>query len=99
METYNLVQFFEDGQYEYVRRNVSAEEAVHASKHYTNSVAAKLGFVTRVIITDSGDSCVFEWKYGVGVTFPTREDIKESRKDEGERSAALENAKGLGNLQ
>ena len=75
METYNVVQFFDNGQYEYVRRNVSAEEAVKASKHYTTSVAARFGFVTRVIITDSGDSCVFEWKCGVGVTFPTKEDI------------------------
>jgi hypothetical protein len=75
LETYNVVQFFEDDTYEYVRRNVSAEDAVKASKHYADSVAAKLGFVTRVIITDGGDSCVFEWKFGVGVTFPNIEDL------------------------
>ena len=80
METYNVVQFFEDGQYEYVRRNVSAEEAVKVSKHFTTSIAAEYGFVTRVIITDGDDYCVFEWKHGVGVTFPTKQDIEDSRR-------------------
>jgi len=77
LEPFNVVQFFEDDTYEYVRRNVSAEDAVKASKHYTDSVAAKVGIVTRVIITDDGDNCCFEWKFGVGVTFPTKEDIED----------------------
>ncbi|MEY9181825.1 hypothetical protein [Bradyrhizobium sp. CB1015] len=32
-------------------------------------VAAKLGVVTRVIITDGGDFINFEWKFGEGVTY------------------------------
>lgn len=70
---FSVCQFFDDGTYEYVRRYVEAEEAVKASKHYTESVAAKAGIVKRVIITDGGDCCCFEWQYGKGVTFPPRD--------------------------
>jgi hypothetical protein len=79
LETYNVVQFFENDTYEYVRRNVNAEDAVKASKHFTTSVGAQFGFVKRVIITDNDDYCVFEWKFGEAVTFPTKEDIEASR--------------------
>lgn len=67
---YSVVQFFENGHYEYVRRGVSALAAVEAARHYTSSVAARLGVVVRVIITDSGDQTNFEWKHGEGITFP-----------------------------
>jgi hypothetical protein len=70
---YSVVQFFEDGTYEYVRQFVSAEEAVNAAKHYCTSVGVKMGLVKRVIITDGGDCCCFEWKYGEGITFPPKE--------------------------
>jgi hypothetical protein len=43
-----VCQFFEDDSYEYVRRFVSAEEAVKAADHYCHSVAAKTGIVRRV---------------------------------------------------
>ena len=67
---FSVCQFFPDGSYEYVRRNVSAEEAVTAVKHYTTSVGARIGITKRVIITD-GDDCVnFEWEFGKGITFP-----------------------------
>lgn len=67
---FSVCQFFEDDTFEYVRRFVDAEEAVDAAKHYTSNVAAKLGIVRRVIITDGGDCTNFEWKFGVGVTYP-----------------------------
>ena len=69
-ELFNVVQFFPDGQYEYVRRNVSVDEALKAAEHYTQNVSAVAGLTSRVIITDSGDAIVFEWLYGQGVTFP-----------------------------
>jgi hypothetical protein len=69
---FSVCQFFEDGTSEYVRRLVSAEEAVQAAKHYTESVGARLGMTRRVIITDGGDCTAFEWKFGEGVTFPPR---------------------------
>lgn len=67
---FSVAQFFTDGTYEYVRRFVTAEEAVEATKHYTDSVAVVLGLVERVIITDALDCTVFEWKKGLGITFP-----------------------------
>ena len=66
---FSVCQFFEDGSYEYVRRHVDAKEAVEAAHHYCNSVAAKLGITTRVIITYGGDCVNFEWQFGKGVTF------------------------------
>lgn len=69
---FSVCQFFEDGSYEYVRRFVSAEEAVNAAKHYTSSVGARMGLTKRVIITDGGDCCNFEWKFGEGITYPPR---------------------------
>ena len=41
-----------------------------AAKHYTTCVTAKIGITARVIITDQGDSIVFEWIFGKGVVFP-----------------------------
>jgi hypothetical protein len=68
-ELFNVVQFFDDDSSEYVRRAVGAEEAVVATRHYTNSVGARLGMVRRVIITDMLDQTVFEWIYGKGIVF------------------------------
>ena len=45
-ETFSVCQFFDNGSYEYVRRYVSAEEAVKAARHYTHNVAARLGFTS-----------------------------------------------------
>jgi hypothetical protein len=69
-EEFSVAQFFADGSYEYVRRGVNALEAVRAARHYTHNVAAKLGIVDRVIITDGGDDTVFEWIKDRGITFP-----------------------------
>lgn len=66
---YSVCQFFPDESYEYVRRWVSAEEAVKAAHHYTHSIGAQLGTTTRVIITDGGDCVNFEWKFGEGIVF------------------------------
>jgi hypothetical protein len=67
---FSVCQFFEDGSYEYTNRWIDAETAVQRAKVLTTTVGAKLGTTRRVIITDGGDCCVFEWQYGKGVTFP-----------------------------
>lgn len=69
-ELFSVCQFFPNDSYEYVRRHVDAEEAVKAAHHYCSSVGARMGTTVRVIITDAGDCCVFEWKFGEGVVFP-----------------------------
>ncbi len=72
-ELFNVVQFFPDETYEYVRTNVPAEEAVNAFKHYCTSVGARIGTTHRVIITDQGDCINAEWIHGQGVVFPKKE--------------------------
>lgn len=75
METFSVVQFFEDGSYEYVRQFVDVREAAKAFAHYTTSVGASIGTTVRVIITDGGDSICFEWVYGKGLVFPEKEPL------------------------
>jgi hypothetical protein len=77
---FSVVQYFEDGSYEYVRRYVSAENAMNAVQHYTNNVAVMLGITNRVIVTDGGDSICFEWIRGKGVVFPAKEEITENER-------------------
>ena len=67
---FSVCQFFSSGTHEYVRRFVSAEEAGEAFKHYCTSVAARMGMIARVIITDGGDCINAEWQYGKGLTYP-----------------------------
>ncbi len=67
---FSVCQFFEDDTHEYVRRYVSAEEAMTAFGRYTRNPASKMGIVRRVIITDGGDCTNAEWKFGEGYTFP-----------------------------
>lgn len=72
---FSVCQFFPDESYEYVRRFVSAKEAVEAFGHYITSVGAKLGTTVRVIITDGGDCINMEWQFGKGITFPPKEEL------------------------
>lgn len=66
---FSVCQFFEDGSYEYVRRNVGPEEAVKAAHHYCYSVAARCGITRKVTIVDGGNFINFQWEYGKGITF------------------------------
>lgn len=70
---FSVCQFFPDESYEYVRRWVTAEEAMAAFTHYTNSIGAKLGTTVRVIITDGGDCTNAEWVHGKGIVFPPKD--------------------------
>ena len=67
---FSVVQFFDDGTHEYVRRWVDIPTAIQAVKDSTRSLGAKVGTTVRVIVTDGGDCTCFEWTYGVGITFP-----------------------------
>lgn len=76
---FSVCQFFRDDSYEYVRRFVSADEAVKAFMHYASSVGAKLGTTKRVIITDGDDFTNMEWKYGEGITYPDEFTLKNTQ--------------------
>jgi hypothetical protein len=67
---FSVVRFFATGEHEYVRRRVSAREAVEAARDYSSSVAAQFGVVTKVVITDGGDHTNFMWEYGRGIVYP-----------------------------
>ena len=67
---FSVYQWFPDGQYELARQFVSGEEAVKTAISLSTSVGAKLGTTVRVIITDGGDCCTWEWKRGEGIVFP-----------------------------
>jgi hypothetical protein len=67
---FSVAQFFDDETYEYVRRWVTAGEAMYAARDYSRSVAARSGLIAKIIITDGGDYTVFQWERGKGITFP-----------------------------
>jgi hypothetical protein len=68
------------GQHEEVRF-VEAERAVAASRRLAHGPASALGIVERVIITDGGDCCCFEWRRGEGVVFPPAEEKSDAAAD------------------
>jgi hypothetical protein len=76
---FSVCQFFADGSYEYYKRSIEAREAVKAAHFLSHNVAARYGQTCRVIITDGGDHCVFEWQRGMGVTWPTPEQLAAHR--------------------
>jgi hypothetical protein len=67
---YSVCLWFMDGQYDYDVRFVSMERAVERANQIAHSIGGKLGTTTRIIVTDGGDSIVWEWQYGQGITFP-----------------------------
>jgi len=67
---FSVYQFFPDESYSQEARFVAANEAAAIAKQLMRSVGAKLGTTVRVIITDGGDCCVFEWIHGKGIVFP-----------------------------
>jgi hypothetical protein len=67
---FSVCQFFPDGSYEYVRRFVSAKEAIAVAQAFTSNPRAKAGLIQRVIITDGDDCIVVQWQHGKGITFP-----------------------------
>lgn len=77
---FSVCIFFEDGSYSYEQRYVPLERAMTSAQHHSASVGAKLGMTKRVIITDGGDSIVYEWKFGEGIVWPTKEEIEKAKK-------------------
>lgn len=66
---FSVVQWFTGGAYEYVRRNVDAEEAFAAARHYCTCVGAKVGTTVRVIIEDGGGAACFDWNRDDGIVY------------------------------
>ena len=67
---YSVWEFYPDDTYSPVARWVTDAEAVRIAHRVTQKPAVLLGVIIKVIITDGGDFCVFQWEHGKGVTFP-----------------------------
>ena len=70
-EEFSVVIFDVDGHWIRPHYMVSIQQAVLQFSVLTQSTTAKLGGYNRIIITDGGDSTVAEWKFGIGVVFPS----------------------------
>jgi hypothetical protein len=64
--------FFTDGTHFSEWRNLSGRTAVLKAKELSKRPVVQSGMVERIIITDSGDCTAFEYRPGVGVTYPGR---------------------------
>jgi len=68
---FSVYQFFaDDCGTERVLSFVDAPTAVDRAMALSQSVGGRLGTTQRVIVTDGGDSIVWEWQFGRGVVFP-----------------------------
>jgi len=61
-----------DGNHHKELAHVDAKTAVEFALEFPKRPAGWVGIIQRIIITDGGDFCVFEWKHGEGVTYPER---------------------------
>lgn len=75
-EFFSVYQFFQNGTWERVKHRVSDKEAIETAHDLINRPAAKLGIISEVLVTDSGDIGVFEWKHGEGIVWPKIEHLK-----------------------
>lgn len=82
-ETFNVCQYFPNGSYDYIKRYVTAEEAMATAKNYIGRPAAIVGIIQRLIITDGGDCIVFEWQFNKGITFPMTDVTRQWNKVQG----------------
>jgi len=62
-EQFAVLLFFDNGKHKYARRFVSAKEACRVFEQCINSVDARIGITDRVVIADSNDCILREWKF------------------------------------
>jgi hypothetical protein len=70
---HSVYQFFANGKWELVDSFIDFETAVRTARALTESVSAKIGLTSRVIIMDAVGFTSFEWIKGRGLVFPTSE--------------------------
>jgi hypothetical protein len=66
-----VYQFFADGKWELVESFTDAKMAVRTATALTESVSAKIGLTSRIIIMDEMGFTSFEWIKDRGLVFPT----------------------------
>ena len=70
---FSVYWFDPDGKYYAEARFIDVKAACQLAKSLMERPAAQFGIIRRVIITDGGDHTCFEWKHGVGITYPPEE--------------------------
>lgn len=73
-----------NGLYYAEKRFCNMVEATETAHSLTARPAALMGIIRRVVITDGGDCCCFEWGYGTGVVFPKPLNIADDGEGAGE---------------
>ena len=71
-EQFAVLLFLHDGKRRYGRRFVSAQAATRAFEFYVRNINARDARIVRVVVTDLHDCILREWKFGQGVTFPSK---------------------------
>ncbi len=66
-----VYRFFANGKWELVESFSDHQMAVRTATALIDSVSAKIGLTSRVIIMDDMDFTSFEWIRGRGLVFPT----------------------------
>lgn len=69
-ELFDVVCFYQDESYVYIQCGVPLAKAIEALRFYSTSVAAKIGALTRILMTDMLDRTCVEWINGEGIVFP-----------------------------
>jgi len=72
--------WYAGGSYQTIDTGMGGKQAIERAKTITDVIAHIPGAV-KVTVTDAGDFTVFQWEVGKGVTYPTREMLKEARHD------------------
>lgn len=70
-EEFSVAEWYPDGTYTYVARWIDAESAMQTAKRVIERANEQFPIV-RVIVTDGGDSTVFDWREGLGIVWPAR---------------------------
>src|SRR5687767_9320416 len=79
---YSVYQEFVDGVGEQTRHGVSYKEALRTAIQRSTSETAKAGITQRVLITEEGKHCVFEWTLTEGLTWPPLETLLPELREE-----------------
>jgi hypothetical protein len=73
-ERYDVWQYLPEDWHDKVGDDLSAEDAMRLAISYTTRPAAKIGIIRKVhVVCREDDTVAWEWVYGQGVTFPSRQ--------------------------
>lgn len=62
--------------------DVDLAEASRWFRHHMTNVCARMGMTHRVIITDSDDYIIAEWKFGEGIVWPKEDNSEGNLKED-----------------